>query len=506
MPIPSAINTDNPLAPYTTGGIAIGANGEGSYDAAYQASLAAHYATSVSPLARFKRLMDPARVKYQTVSSSPPTITVDANNALPSFANRLFIPLTDPRIGVLNANLLTATGSTGALNDGVQRAYYVGATTAINSASVAIEIVSDAPTIAVMLTGQAYVTNVIDGNLASAANSASNASTRLVEFAYGSRQPRRHKFIVNSAGCCGIWVDVQSYVFPSIDTRRPKLATMGDSYSQATGVVFGSQGLGYEIGELLGCQSTFVDPVGGTGFSQQLPANTGNNNALQRLGVTTTSAVNPSIHLTMLGINDPNDITLTSNANAYFAQLRAWWPPTILGACGPWCPDGTQASLTTTPSSGYPPKRDKIAAALATVAGPWVFVDPLTDSWVNSSGASSSGSGEPWSTGNGYNVVFTAALSAATSGTLTVAFTGTTGAHNVIFSDGTLKSVTFANGSTSVSWTGAVTAAAIAYYTGSTSGNSSFYIQNDTTHPVPAGVDYLAYRVATRIREAILAL
>lgn len=42
MPIPSAINTDNPLTPYTTGGIQVGPNGEGSYDKAYQAAFAAH--------------------------------------------------------------------------------------------------------------------------------------------------------------------------------------------------------------------------------------------------------------------------------------------------------------------------------------------------------------------------------------------------------------------------------------------------------------------------------
>jgi Carbohydrate esterase, sialic acid-specific acetylesterase len=61
-------------------------------------------------------------------------------------------------------------------------------------------------------------------------------------------------------------------------------------------------------------------------------------------------------------------------------------------------------------------------------------------------------------------ITFTAALAGATSGTLTAAFTGTTGSYNILFSDGSARLVTLTNGSTAVSWTGAVTATTAATY------------------------------------------
>ena len=55
-------------------------------------------------------------------------------------------------------------------------------------------------------------------------------------------------------------------------------------------------------------------------------------------------------------------------------------------------------------------------------------------------------------------ITFTAALTAATSGTLTSAWTGPTGAFYVTFSTGAAQLASFTNGSTAVSWSTAVTA------------------------------------------------
>jgi hypothetical protein len=54
----------------------------------------------------------------------------------------------------------------------------------------------------------------------------------------------------------------------------------------------------------------------------------------------------------------------------------------------------------------------------------------------------------------------TAALAAATSATLTVAWAGATGSYQVLFSDTSTRTVTFTAGLTAISWTGAVTATA----------------------------------------------
>lgn len=59
-------------------------------------------------------------------------------------------------------------------------------------------------------------------------------------------------------------------------------------------------------------------------------------------------------------------------------------------------------------------------------------------------------------------VAFTAGLSAATSGTLTATWWGSTGTYTILFSDGSGRTVTLTNGSAAVTWTGAVTATASA--------------------------------------------
>lgn len=61
-------------------------------------------------------------------------------------------------------------------------------------------------------------------------------------------------------------------------------------------------------------------------------------------------------------------------------------------------------------------------------------------------------------------ITFTAALTGATSGTLTAGFGGVTGTYEIEFSDGSLRMCAFTNGSTAASWTGAVTATASATY------------------------------------------
>lgn len=61
-------------------------------------------------------------------------------------------------------------------------------------------------------------------------------------------------------------------------------------------------------------------------------------------------------------------------------------------------------------------------------------------------------------------LIFTAALSAATSGTLIANFVGATGPYTVTFSDGSVRFVTLTNGAATATWAGAVTATAGATY------------------------------------------
>ena len=62
----------------------------------------------------------------------------------------------------------------------------------------------------------------------------------------------------------------------------------------------------------------------------------------------------------------------------------------------------------------------------------------------------------------GTAITFTGALVAATSATLTANWTGETGVHSVVFSDGSIRDVTLTNGATTATWSGAVTASTAA--------------------------------------------
>ena len=101
-----------------------------------------------------------------------------------------------------------------------------------------------------------------------------------------------------------------------------------------------------------------------------------------------------------------------------------------------------------------------------------------------------------WQSGDGRGLQFSGPLSSATSGTLSVAWSGSTGTYNIRFSDGTVKTgVNLTHGGTSVSWSGAVTAGAYAgAYT--VAGNSTIYVGTDGTHPPQAGHEYLSARIA----------
>lgn len=73
-------------------------------------------------------------------------------------------------------------------------------------------------------------------------------------------------------------------------------------------------------------------------------------------------------------------------------------------------------------------------------------------------------------------ITFTSAPAAATSATLTTGFTGETGVRTVTFSDGTKKAVTFTKDSAAVTWAGAVTATASAYYVPTIGAKRSKYV------------------------------
>lgn len=110
----------------------------------------------------------------------------------------------------------------------------------------------------------------------------------------------------------------------------------------------------------------------------------------------------------------------------------------------------------------------------------------------------------PEMAGDGRTIYFTAALDAATSGTLAQNWIGTTLSRTILFSDGSTRTALLTNGSASVSWTGAVTATATAYaYTAA--GASMVAIGPGGAHPTPPGALYIARWRTDRTLRAVQA-
>ncbi len=95
-------------------------------------------------------------------------------------------------------------------------------------------------------------------------------------------------------------------------------------------------------------------------------------------------------------------------------------------------------------------------------------------------------------------------LNASTSATLATAWPAGTSAasYTILFSDGSSRVASLTQGSTAVTWSGAVTAGATAMIR-QTEGNARFTMSGDWIHPSNYGAAYLGERYA---RSALAAL
>jgi len=127
--------------------------------------------------------------------------------------------------------------------------------------------------------------------------------------------------------------------------------------------------------------------------------------------------------------------------NTYFTDLRTALPGTVLAAMGPWAPVESIPVNAVARS-----KADTILSVMQTIDGPWIFLDNLNGSWINSAGMRTPAATSGWQTGTG----------------------------NVRRPTGV--------------------------------GNGDLYVSADGTHATPAGCLYLGQVIAAQLRAAILAL
>jgi lysophospholipase L1-like esterase len=433
---------------------------------------------------RLKSAVLSARVP--AVRATPPDITQGAGNAAAPALGPTAVILPTPQGFFVNPNplsLATLDQVWGhARQTWVQRAAtYIGTTASNASWFVPVTVVHPSATAAAggfcglhfNFTGRTlevlfggtdvFVTLMVDGQYATprfistqlvggVAGAPLTQPNTYVQFDLGSRASRKISLYARSSqGPCAIATAAQDSLSAWDRSDEPVMFGMSDSYAGSFSPNWAGAGIFHEAALAMGIPHVDINGIGGTGYAQ--------NNVFSNAGdtfgarIASMSQVPSDLFLTAGGINDNNWLALFPYSSAeaarlgfeaavqrYFRDLRAALPSAVLAATGPWQPDTTR----------YPElalhKMDTIASALAAVAGPWVLLDNLRGSWVNSAGARSPAATGAWQTGTG----------------------------NVANRKG--------------------------------DGNGDLYVSADGTHPSEAGATYLGQQIAQNLRAAILAL
>jgi lysophospholipase L1-like esterase len=262
----------------------------------------------------------------------------------------------------------------------------------------------------VLVDGQYMAASIIGSNLvAGVPGDPFLAYDTYVRFDFGSAATRRIAFYASSTiGPCAIAIGANDSLQPWDRSAEPSMSYMGDSYGGCTSRQWGDSGPFWEAAALLGIPHLDKNAIGGTGYA---PNNNGDQqrDPANAFGGRLAEAVitQPDLFITSGGINDNFGAAAlplyATDADAragfdravldYFVQARRLLPDSVLVAMGPWHPNELREVASRLEMT------DTIRAALARVAGPWIFVDNLRGGWSNSSGASAITA--PWQTGTG---------------------------------------------------------------------------------------------------------
>jgi len=446
-----------------------------------------------SPLARVQdqAKISPSRTLPSTYAVTP-TITHSASNGPSSFGNALAnFPISSGKMTTYNIDTANLAFSVNSFN------YYTGFSAGTDQVPVTmVSFVHDGSRFEIKGRGGSTYILLVDGQLAplSYFSSPSAGGIDAVNTAvdFGVRARRRIALYMVNSGFAGITTGQLDTLEPWDMAGLPAVSFMTDSYGSAPGDVF-IAGPYWSAAMRLGLFRFQASVGGGSGYTA---VGTGNAafTASGRLAYMNRNS--PDVVVVAGGINDGLG-GMQAAATTVFTSIRSANPSSVIVATGPWTPSTAQISAA-------PSKRDAILAAMQALTGPWVFIDNVSGTWLNSVGKSGSIGNGPWQTGDGRQITFTAPLSAATSGTLTANWAGSTGSYSISFSDYSIRTATLTAGSSTVSWTGAVTATAnAAAYT--VAGNNPLYI-SDGIHPRGAGVEYLGNLLGDGIAQGIAAL
>lgn len=296
---------------------------------------------------------------------------------------------------------------------------------------------------------------IVNGQYVSLSGTVPTTTPSYIQLTFASRAKRE------------IWIEGSSHTLLSVSVRRNESiqavpaglrATFpSDSIGVGTGATLNMDSFAAVLADCFGIYDVRLSGVGGQGV--QAIESSGTLNLQQRLAPSINAnafiydlPASDVIFLAM-GTNDAS-FSFASNVAAYTAcinQIQAQYPTTPIIVIG--CPANNGGPNEASATCDF-----AIAAAVNAVNSPLVVY--LQDA-SRGQYALETGVGNTTFPTTGA-LTMTAAPSAATSATLTAGFPGPTGLYTITFASAGTKPVTLTNGSTAVTWSGAITDASTA--------------------------------------------
>jgi hypothetical protein len=309
---------------------------------------------------------------------------------------------------------------------------------------------------------------------------------------FGMRAVRRIVVEAMRTGrLAGGFVEDGAALWPVDTSDVPHGVFLGDSYVFGSGPDLTADGVAVQMADRLGL-ALQASGSGGTGWNQ---TTTSVHRFDQRIanGDLGLAYQAPEVIFLHASVNDAyagqTFATVQANALTGLRAARAQYPgvPIIVFGCVA-APNRTAALVGATEAS--------VAAAVAAFADPLCRFVPVDGD-----------PGGKWVSGLGSELRFTGALVAATSASLATPWPAGSSAssYTVLFSDGSSRVASLTQNATTVSWTGAITASAVAMVR-QTEGNARFTMSADWIHPSNYGAAYLGERYAKGALAALEAM
>ncbi|MET1755144.1 SGNH/GDSL hydrolase family protein [Novosphingobium sp. RD2P27] len=327
---------------------------------------------------------------------------------------------------------------------------------------------------------------IVDGRYVSLSGTVLETTTgntdQYLTLDFGSRAVRRIVVEAMRTGrLAGGAVEDGAALWPVDASDVPHTVFLGDSYVFGSGPDLTADGVAVQMADRMGL-ALQASGSGGTGWNQSASHVYRFDQRIDNgdLGLAYHS---PEVIFLHASVNDAyagqDNAIVKTNALAGLRSARAQFPgvPIIVFGCIA-APNRSESFIAAAEAS--------VAQAVAAFADPLCRFVPIN--------------GDPqgrWISGSGSELRFSTTLSDATSATLATPWPAGTSAstYTIIFSDGSTRLASFTQNGTKVTWSGPVTAGAMAMVR-QTEGNARFTIHPDWIHPSSYGAAYIGERYA----------